>query len=247
MKKRLLPGASCAVILWFSNSAQASTSSPAAPPAPTQTKSATMMADQQPADPCENVASARFTQWNQKRFMIRQTETFADGTKKEIEAIFTEDAAYGHEVGKPWMTMNLVRKERAVPPPDVLVKSMGLAECQLTGPAQDTKEPSTLFTYGYLPDSNASHVGGKMWISDSSRLPLRQELAQEEETHHNVRVAIAATYAYGDDLQVPSDAIRSDDLRRWLQQQGFLSATLTVGGRFGSGSHGSGSPSGGHR
>ncbi|HEX4158379.1 MAG TPA: hypothetical protein VHY79_07870 [Rhizomicrobium sp.] len=233
MKKRLLLGASCAAIFSISFGALALGAVPATRsnnPIPPKVQTASVAEDSTTADPCVNVANAKFAQWNQQRFMIHRTETFSDGSKKEIEAIFMEDVAYGHEVGLPWETENLVRKERALPPPDVLVKRMGLAECQLAGTARDIKQPASLFTYGYIPDSKASHVTGKMWISDSSDLPVRQELSQEAETNHKVPVAMSATFAYGDDVQVPKGAVQSNNLRRWLQQQGLLTNTLIVAG-----------------
>jgi hypothetical protein len=233
MKNRLLLDTSCAAIFWLSLGASALSADPATPagsPAPSKAQTETVAVDSKSADPCVTVASAKFEQWNQPRFMIRRTETFSDGSKKEIEAIFTEDTAYGHDVGLPWETENLVRKERALPPPDALVKRMGLTECQPAGPAPDTKQPSSLFTYAYIPDAHASRVAGKMWISDSSNLPLRQELSQEPETNRKVAVGISSTFAYGDDVQVPKGAIQSNNFRRWLEQQGFLSNTLIVAG-----------------
>jgi hypothetical protein len=175
-----------------------------------------------PGDPCVSVATAKFQQWNQQRFMIHRTEKFADGTKKEIEAIFMEDVAYGHEVGMPWETENIVRQVRTLPPPDVVVKRMGLVDCQLAGAAPDMKQPSSLYTYAYAPDEHVDNATGKMWISDSANLPLRQELAQDAETNRKVPVAISSTFAYGDDVQAPKGAIESDNLRRWLAQQGLL-------------------------
>src|SRR5580693_2182000 len=62
----------------------------------------------QPADDaCRTVAGAKFAQWRQDRIMVRETRTFADGSKKQVEAIFTPSNAYGHEVGKPWLSMNI--------------------------------------------------------------------------------------------------------------------------------------------
>jgi hypothetical protein len=153
--------------------------------------------------------------------MIHRTETFSDGSKKEIEAVFTEDAAYGHELGVPWETENLVRKDRDVPPPDILVKRMGPGECQLAGPAPDMKQPASPFTYEYIADANAIHVTRKMWISSPTGLPLRQELAQKADASHKVPVAMPSTFAYGDEVRVPKGAIQSINLRRWLAQQGF--------------------------
>jgi hypothetical protein len=235
MNKALLLAASCATMFLMPLGAFASDSvAPGAAAAPTPSKAESVTVDSKSADPCVTVASAKFEQWNQPRFMIHRTETFSDGSKKEIEAVFTPDAAYGHDVGLPWETENLIRKERVLPPPDVLVKRMGLTDCRLAGPAADTKQPSSQFTYAYFPDEHASQVTGKMSIANASNLPLLQELAQEPETNHKVAVLISSTFAYGDDVQVPSDAIHSDNFRRWLEQQGFLSNTLIV--------HGAGAP-----
>jgi hypothetical protein len=233
VKRELFLGVSCAAIVWVSLNAfalAADTAPPGASPAPSASRTESISVDSKSADPCITVASAKFEQWNQPRFMIHRTETFSDGSKKEIEAIFTEDAAYGHDVGLPWETENIVRKERVLPPPDVLVKRMGLTDCQLAGPAQGTKQPSSLFTYDYFPDEHASQVAGKMSIADSSNLPLLQELSQEPETNRKVAVRITSTFAYGDDVQVPNGAIQSNNFRRWLEQQGFLSNTLIIQG-----------------
>jgi hypothetical protein len=211
-------------------------------PGPAETKAATAADPQQPEDPCVSVAGAKFAQWGQKRLMIQQTKTFADGTKKDIEIIFTENAVYGHDVGKPWLTMNTPRAQRAAPPPDRLVKQMGLAECQRVGPAKDFAEPASFYTYTYVPDSNASHVSGQIWIADLSGLPVQQTLRQEEETSHShVPVEISARYTYGDDVKVPNDAQSADDFRRWLAQQN-LNMPMT-GGHGG----GNGQASGGGR
>ena len=233
VRKELRLVASCTAIFLASLTASASGAGSAAPggsSAPSGAWTESVVVNSKAADPCVAVASAKFEQWNQPRFMIHRTETFSDGTKKEIEAIFTQDAAYGHDVGLPWETENIVRKERVLPPPDVLVKRMGLTDCQLAGPARDTKRPSSLFTYAYFPDEHASQVTGKMSITDASNLPVLQELSQEPETNRKVAVHISSTFAYGDDVQVPNGAIQSNNFRRWLEQQGFLSNTLIVQG-----------------
>jgi hypothetical protein len=210
---------------------------PDSAPAPSRLQTASVSEVPKPTDPCVSVATAKFEQWNQQRFMIHRTETFADGTRKEVEAIFMEDVAYGHEVGQPWGTENLIREVRALPAPEVVVKRMGLVDCQLAGPAQDMKQPSSLYTYAYVPDERVNNASGKMWISDSANLPLRQELTQDAESNRKVPVTISSTFAYGDDVQAPKGAIQSDNLRRWLAQQGLL--TMQKLGTSGFGLYGS--------
>jgi len=204
----------------------------------------TASAPQPASDPCTIVAAAKYAQWSEKQVMIRQTNIYSDGTKKSIEAIFTENESYGHETGLPWRSANIVRSARAAKPPATLVKQMGLVDCRPVGPAKDTAQPATIYSYDYAPDSNASDVTGRIWIADKSGLPLRQELHQEKEAgHRGVPVAIAATFTYDDDVKVPTDAIRDDDVRRWLAQQLFLGTTTTMaqgghGHAFGGGAGG---------
>lgn len=184
----------------------------------------------QSSDPCLSVAEAKFSQWTAPRMMIQETQTFADGTNQKIEAIFTEDSAYAHVVGRPWMTVNHSRGQRHPMSPEKLVRNMGLIDCTREGSAKDEGQATSLYTYDYRPDENANHVSGKIWISDSTALPMRQELSQELETaHHHVPVAISARFFYGDAVQVPKDARRADELRRFWTQEHF-SLGAPVGG-----------------
>lgn len=184
----------------------------------------------QASDPCLSVAEAKFSQWAAPRMMIQETQTFADGTNQKIEAIFTEDSAYAHVVGRPWMTVNHSRGQRHTLSPEKLVKSMGLTDCTREGSARDEGQATSLYTYDYRPDENANHVSGKIWISDSTALPMRQELSQELETaHHRIPVAISARFSYGDAVKVPTDARRADELRRFWTQEHF-SLGAPVGG-----------------
>lgn len=185
--------------------------------------SETALAAGQPADPCLSVAAAKSSQWAAKRMMVRETQTFADGTSRRVEAIFTDNGAYAHIVGQPWKTSNLLRGQRGVTSAEKLVKSMDLTNCELVGPAMDEKQHVLVYTYDYAPDANASQVTGRIWISDSTSRPVRQELKQETEAAHgNVPVAISARFLYGDAVQVPSDATRADETRRFLNQEPLL-------------------------
>ncbi|MGH6889519.1 MAG: hypothetical protein ACREHF_10020 [Rhizomicrobium sp.] len=185
-------------------------------------------------NPCLNVAAAKSSQWRAKRMMVRETQTFADGTNRQIEAIFTEDVAYAHIVGQPWMTKNLTRWERSVAAPDKVMKSMGLTGCELVGPATENLQPVSLYTFGYVPDANAIHVTGKIWISDATSLPIRQELDQKlEAAHEHVPVAITAQFSYGDSVKIPASAIRADESRRFLTEQHFVLGAPVGGTQLG--------------
>ena len=213
MHLTLLAGVSTAAILLSSLCASAAGDTPA------------MEGDNQmqsSADACAAVAGAKFAQWNQKKFMVRETKTFADGRKKVVEAIFTPDLGYARVDGGPWTSMNLVQRQRAARSPADLVKRMGLQDCGLSGSEASAKAPVSIYSYGYLPDSHATQVNGKMWIDNSSQLPIRQELAQAEASQRNLPVSIEASYSYGDTIAVPTDAVRSDERRRWIEQQVFF-------------------------
>lgn len=184
----------------------------------------------QPSAACAAVADAKFAQWDQKRFMIRETKTFADGRKKVVEAIFTPDVGYARVDGGPWTSMNLVLRQRAARSGGDVVKHMGIQECSLSGPDTNLRQPVSVYSFGYLPDPNTGQVTGRMWIDESSRLPIRQELAQAVASQRNLPISIDASYTYGDAVTVPADAVRSDERRRWLEQQVFLRNGIAVNG-----------------
>ncbi|HEY5049076.1 MAG TPA: hypothetical protein VII49_13760 [Rhizomicrobium sp.] len=198
--------------------------------APSATSEAvTVIGPQQPADACLEVATAKYAQWTAKKLEIQQTETLADGSSKTIEAIFTPDSAYGREDGMTWSTMNLVFGDRQVPAPEAMVKHMGLAACRFEGITNPSGRPLSIYALEYVPDARASHVSGEIWISPATGLPLRQELHQDAEPwHRQVAVAISVHFLYDDDVQVPLDAVRSDNLRRWLVQRGFLANKMLI-------------------
>jgi hypothetical protein len=224
MHVKLVAGVSYAAILLSFICANASGDTSAMPDNAVAAPNAGAIDDQGQlsASACATVADAKSAQWDQKRFMIRETETFADGRRKVVEAIFTPDVGYARVDGGPWTSMNLVRRQRTAPPGSDLVKRMGLQGCGLSGPDANAKQPVSIYSYGYLPDSRAGQVMGRMWIDDSSHLPIRQELAQAEALQRNIPISIEAGYTYGDAVTVPADAVRSDERRRWIEQQVFF-------------------------
>ncbi|HEY4941049.1 MAG TPA: hypothetical protein VII56_06445 [Rhizomicrobium sp.] len=174
----------------------------------------------QPSDLCLIVAGAKVAQWSQQRVMIREARTFADGSKKDSETIFTVNAAYAHWLGRAWNTVQFLVPQRSISSPDVAARNMKLADCRLQGPAQEGGQSASIYTYSYLPDSDDSHTSGQIWISDSTGLPLRQELSlQEPQPDPKVAVNISAHYSYGDDVHVPSGAELAEDVRRFRVQQ----------------------------
>lgn len=75
-------------------------------------------------------------------------------------------------------------------------------------------QPATVCTYDYLPDDNGFVAHGKMWISGTTGLPVKEEM-QDPAPPANAMVAnaIAATYTYNDDVQVPAGAELANSTR----------------------------------
>jgi len=189
-------------------------------PSGAETETVTVIGKREPIDLCLKVAEAKFAQWAQERVLVREMQTFADGTKTDSETIFTENAAYGHRLGHPWNTIQIVLRQRVAPSPEVIARNMKLADCQLLGPTQEAGQQATLYAYDYLPDADGSTTSGKIWISETSGLPLRQELQQRgQQPDPKVAENITAHYFYDSDVQIPLPAIQAENTRRLRVQQ----------------------------
>jgi hypothetical protein len=173
------------------------------------------------ADACAVVALAKFKQWIQPRIMIDQTNTFADGSKRGMELIVTENTAYA-QLGHLWKSAQVTRPQRGVGSPQMLAKHMGLAACAKGGEAQDAGGQATAYTYSYAPDDNGTVSKGTLWISDTTGLPVRQQFDQNGPLANNhVATTIETTYSYNDDVTVPRGAELADDTRLFRNRLPF--------------------------
>jgi hypothetical protein len=150
-------------------------------------------------------AYAKHEQWLQRRVLIDQTKTFADGSTKAISILVTENTAYLKRVS--WRSRSVSVQERAVPSAQQILTAMDLGRCTKGATVQDANQPATVYAYDYLPDDKGFIAHGKMWISDSTDLPVKEEM-QDPAPPANAMVAnaITATYTYNDDVQVPAGA-----------------------------------------
>jgi len=164
-------------------------------------------------DACLLLAQAKYDQWTQKRVLINQNKTFADGSTKEIVLLVSENTAYLRSRAV-WRSRSVAIRDRAVPPPEKIAQAMGLGTCTKSGEVQEANQAATLYTYDYVPDKSGYVAHGKMWISDSSGLPLREEM-QDPAPPANAMVATAvtATYKYNDEFEIPPDAERAESNR----------------------------------
>lgn len=166
-----------------------------------------------PDSTCMALAEAKHDQWLQKRVLIQQTKTFADGSTKAIAILVTENTAY-LQARTQWRSRSVSIRERAVPSAGQILMGMGLAHCTKDSTVQEANQAATLYTYDYLPDDKGFVAHGRMWISDAMGLPLKEEM-QDPAPPANAMVAnaISATCAYNDDVTVPAGAELADSTR----------------------------------
>ena len=197
---------------------------------------ATDVAGQAPDDTCFQLAAAKHDQWLQRRVLIQQTKTFADGSTKEIAILATENTAY-LQARTQWRSRSVSIRERAVPSTGQILTAMGLAHCTKDTTVQEAGHAATLYVYDYLPDDKGFVAHGKMWVSDATGLPVKEEM-QDPAPPANAMVAnaIVATYSYNDDVQVPAGAELADTTRLFNTAQLLRHLQSGSGTALGSGS-----------
>lgn len=165
----------------------------------------------QPDDGCMVLAQAKHDQWMQHKVLIQQTKTFADGSTKDVTIVVTENTAYMKRWNS-WRSARASMPDRQVPPAEKILAAMGLGECSKGEPVQ--QENATVYSYSYVPDDHGYVAHGKMWISNASGLPLREEM-QDPAPPANAMVAtaITASYQYNDDFVVPPGAEKAEATR----------------------------------
>jgi hypothetical protein len=181
-------------------------------------------------DNCLTLAEAKYAQWTQHRVLIDQTKTFADGSTKTAELLVTENTAYLQRRGI-WRSRGVSFRERAVPSPAVILKGMQLGTCSKSGEVQEASQAATVYSYNYLPDDHGYVAHGKMWVSKSTGLPLREEM-QDPAPPANAMVAtaISATYHYNNDFEVPAGAELAESTRLFDVGQSVRQGQMGIGG-----------------
>lgn len=189
-----------------------------------------------PDDTCMALAAAKHDQWLQKRVLIQQTKTFADGSTKAIAILVTENTAY-LQARTQWRSRGVSIRERAVPSAARILAAMGLVNCTKGIAVKEANQAATLYAYDYLPDDKGFVAHGRMWISDDTGLPLKEEM-QDPAPPANAMVAnaIAATYTYNGDVQVPAGAELADSTRLFDAAQLLRHLQGGAGGGLGGGS-----------
>jgi len=190
-----------------------------------------------PDDTCMTLAQAKQDQWLQRRVLIQQTKTFADGSTKTIAILVTESTAYLH-ARTQWRSRSVAIRERGVPSAERILSAMGLAHCTKDATVQEANQAATVYVYDYLPDDKGFVAHGRMWISDATGLPLKEEM-QDPAPPANAMVAnaIAATYVYNGDVQVPTGAELADSTRLFDAAQLLRHLQSGSGTALGGGHH----------
>jgi hypothetical protein len=160
-------------------------------------------------DACLHIAKAKYAQWAQARVMRTQTETFADGTQKNSETVFTENTVYNLHY-TIWVTGQLSARQRTAEAPAVLEKNMDLSGCSSGEQAEEGGQKTTVYTFLSGKDDDAAQ--GKIWIADATGLPVREEMALAGKAPE-IPVALSARYTYGADVQIPRMAELAESVR----------------------------------
>ena len=162
---------------------------------------------------CMTVAEAKFDQWQQPRLLIRKTKIFARGNQLADEIIVNANTAYGLHLGH-WSSGNITRPQRGAHSADRVLAHMGLAECDDAGTTQMSGQPVKVYNITYVPDRDGFAARGTMWISQSTGLPLREDLHEAGPPANSmVATDISATYAYNADVEIPAEAEDAESTR----------------------------------
>ena len=188
-----------------------------------------------PSGDCTAIAQAKFEQWRQTRLFIDRSKTFEDGHTITDAMIVTENTAYYREGTRPWTSAGMTVRERAVGSPQKILHDMKLAECTKGASATQDGQPSTIYTFSYLPGDDGTVASGTLWISNQTGLPLHEEFSQSAPPPANQKVAksISASYRYNADVQVPRGAELADQQRlnnNWAVVRNMQSGGQGLGG-----------------
>jgi len=112
-----------------------------------------------------------------------------------------------------------------------VLQDMQLADCMKEGSAYEDGEPATVYVYTYQTDANGFTSHGKMWISDATGLPLREEYSDSAPpANRRVAKAISATYRYNSDVEVPRGAELAEQRRLYNNQSVVRGVQSGMGG-----------------
>jgi hypothetical protein len=155
---------------------------------------------------CAPVVSAKYKEWKQPRLYIDETKTFADGSTQNDKLVLTLAVVYKEHLGG-WKTAQLKLPQRTAPSVDRVLEDMRLAACMPGASVQQNGQQATLYTYTYLPNADGSVAHGSMWISDTTGLPVHEEMQEGGPPANSlVANAISATYVYNEDVRIPRSA-----------------------------------------
>jgi hypothetical protein len=167
--------------------------------------------------PCLAVAAAKQAQWTQVPLLIDETRSYADDTTANIQTVFTSDHAYGRYSGRAWNSVSYRAPERDAKTPAEVARAMRLESCQLIGPTPGGG--AHLYSFTYLPDRDGTRSSGQMTVSDTTGLPLSQEIVLNK-AHPGMHdlIKIVASFTYGDAAKVPRDAALAEIDQRAREQ-----------------------------
>jgi hypothetical protein len=157
-------------------------------------------------DACLAIAQSKMLEWNQAKLYRTRMDTMADGKLRPSVMIFTENGMF-EQVRGMWRTGQALRNQRVAGSVDSVMKRMGLTDCAGAGMDEVDGQKASVYTYTQDPDIKA-----RIWISETSGLPLRVEIQQSAGKDNNP-VKVSMRYAYNDDVHVPNAALLRNRMR----------------------------------
>lgn len=164
-----------------------------------------------PGDACRAIANSKVREWNQAKLYRTRVDTMADGKLRPSVMIFTENGMF-EQVRGLWRTGQALRHQRVSGPVEAVEKRMEMRDCVAAGMDDVDGQKAAVFTYAQAPDIKA-----KIWISDTTGLPLRVEIQQSPGADNNP-VKVSMRYAYNDDVHVPDAALLRNRMRMQYSQ-----------------------------
>ena len=176
------------------------------------------------------LAQAKSKQWTQRRILIEQTRTFADASTETASILVTGDTAYLQRRGV-WRSRAVPYRERPIRLPEATLKGMGLGTCITVGGVREAKQAATIYSYDYLPDDQGYIAHVRLWVSDSTGLPLREEMLDPAPpANAMVATSISATYQYNDEFDIPAGAEKTESTRLFDVRQSVLHQQAGIAG-----------------
>jgi hypothetical protein len=162
-------------------------------------------------DACLPIANAFLLQSEQPQMdehSVIKLNTGEEAHSRQIETLSTE---YSQYKARAWEATGAypLSQRRDRRSPEQFIRESELADCRIVGPSGDPTKPSTI--YSFRSNLAGMETAAKIWIDDSSKLPLQIEGSGPG--MNDRPTGISSTFLYGEDVIVPAEAKAADMAR----------------------------------